>query len=230
MDVEELGKSTPTSENITLRQYSHFSWKRPRRSPMRAVIRELIETAILALLIFLALQFSVQHFRVEGSSMEPTLEDGQYLLVNKLVYLRLSVQDFVNLIPFVDVEGGEPLFTFHPPRRGEVIIFRFPRDLSRDFVKRVIGVAGDTVEIRRGRVFIDDIELDDDAYVTNRGGGSMASVTVPAGSVFVLGDNRRASHDSRDWGPVSDEHVIGRGWVSYWPVDRLHVLRAFNLP
>ena len=197
---------------------------------MRALIRELIEAAILALLIFVALQFSVQHFRVEGSSMEPTLEDGQYLLVNKLVYLRLSPQDFANLIPFVDVERSEPLFTFHPPRRGEVIVFRFPRDPSRDFVKRVIGVAGDTVELRRGRVFINGIELDDEPYVTNRGGGSMAPVRVPPGSVFVLGDNRRASHDSRDWGPVSNAHIIGRGWVSYWPVDRLHVLRAFDLP
>ena len=195
---------------------------------MRALVRELIETAILALLIFLALQFSVQNFRVEGSSMEPTLEDGQYLIANKLVYWRFSPRDVAKLIPFIDVERTEPLYTFHPPRRGEVIIFRFPGDQSRDFVKRVIGVPGEKVEIRQGRVFIDDLELDE-PYVIRPGRGSMAPVVVPPGSLFVLGDNRRASHDSRDWGPVPTDNIIGRGWLSYWPANRMHILRAFDL-
>ena len=128
---------------------------------MRALIRELIETAILALLIFIALQASVQNFRVEGSSMEPTLKDSQYLLVNKLVYLNLSPGDLRRLLPFNTVDRSETLFAFHPPRRGEIIIFHFPRDETRDFVKRVIGVAGDEVEIRRGAVFVNGRSLDE---------------------------------------------------------------------
>ena len=193
---------------------------------MRALIRELIETAILALLIFLALQSSVQNFRVEGSSMEPTLSTGQYLLVNKIVYFNLSPGDLKSLLPFTDVDRSEPLFAFHPPRRGEVIIFHFPRDITRDFVKRVIGVPGDEVEIRRGAVYVNGVELDE-PYITHPSEASMPRLIVEPDSYFVLGDNRRASNDSRDWGAVPAENVVGRAWVSYWPLDRFHTLLTF---
>lgn len=193
---------------------------------MRALIRELIETAILALLIFLALQSSVQNFRVEGSSMEPTLSTGQYLLVNKIVYFHLSPGDLKRLWPFADVDRSEPLFAFHPPRHGEIIIFHFPRDETRDFVKRVIGVAGDEVEIRRGTVFVNGVRLDE-PYITHPSEASMPRMTVPPDSYFVLGDNRRASNDSRDWGPVPAKNVVGRAWVSYWPLDQFNTLLTF---
>ena len=193
---------------------------------MRALIRELIETAILALLIFLALQSSVQNFRVEGSSMEPTLSTGQYLLVNKLVYFNLSPGDLKSLLPFADVDRSEPLFAFHPPRHGEIIIFHFPRDKTRDFVKRVIGVPGDEVEIRRGAVYVNGVVLDE-PYITRQSEASMPRTTVPPDSFFVLGDNRRASNDSRDWGPVPAENVVGRAWVSYWPLNQFDTLLTF---
>ena len=194
---------------------------------MRALIREFIETIILALAIFLAFQFSVQNFRVEGSSMEPTLEGGQYLLVNKLVYLGFDPQDLRRFVPFVEVDRGDTFYPFHPPRRGEIIIFHFPRDPSRDFVKRVIGLPGDTVEIRKGEVYVAGEKLDE-PYITDRQRRSMASVEVPEGSYFVLGDNRRFSNDSRDWGPVPADQLVGRAWLSYWPMDRWHTLDIFG--
>ncbi len=193
---------------------------------MRALIRELIETAILALLIFIALQASIQNFRVEGSSMEPTLKGGQYLLVNKLVYFSLSPSDLRRLLPFNTVDRSETLFAFHPPRHGEVIIFHFPRDETRDFVKRVIGVPGDEVEIRRGTVVVNGRDLDE-PYITHPSQASMPRLTVPPESFFVLGDNRRASNDSRDWGPVPAENVVGRAWVSYWPLNQFNTLLTF---
>ena len=202
---------------------------RGRAPPLRALIRELIETAILALLIFLGLQFSVQNFRVEGSSMEPTLHQGQYLLVNKLVYFNLAPHDIRRLVPFVDVDRDESLFAFRPPRRGEVIIFHFPRDRSRDFVKRVIGLPGDVVEMRSGTVYVDGERMEE-PYITHPSNASLSPVKVPADSYFVLGDNRRASNDSRDWGPVPAEDIVGRAWVSYWPFGQFGVLRAFALP
>lgn len=195
---------------------------------MRALIREMIETVILALLIFLALQFSIQNFRVEGSSMDPTLDEGQYLLVNKFVYFRLDPHDLNTILPFLNIQRENSLFPFHQPSRGEVIIFRFPKDPSRDFVKRVIGVPGDVVEIRRGEVFVNGQKLNE-PYVTHPDRGNMAPYTVPPDSYFVLGDNRRASNDSRDWGPVPADHIIGRAWVSYWPLDRWDTLQAFKL-
>ncbi len=195
---------------------------------MRAVVRELIGTVILALLIFLALQFSVQNFRVEGSSMEPTLEEGQYLLVNKILYLRLDPQDIFKFIPFLDSDRTNFLFPISSPERGEVIIFHFPRDPSRDFVKRVIGEPGDTVEIKRGTVLVNGEALQEPYINASKPyQGSMAPFHVGENEYFVLGDNRRASNDSRDWGAVPAENIIGKAWVNYWPLDQLRTLTTF---
>ena len=193
---------------------------------MRAIIRELFETVILALLIFLALQFSVQNFRVEGPSMRPTLEEGEYVLVNKLVYMRFRPQDVASLLPFVESDDSRDRYPIHPPRRGEVIIFEFPRDPTRDFVKRVVGVPGDLVEIENGVTFINGEELSE-PYITQTDRRDMDPVEVEEGTYFVLGDNRRASNDSRDWGTVPAGNIIGRAWVSFGPLDRWHALSAF---
>ena len=193
---------------------------------MRAVIRELFETVILALFIFVVLQLSVQNFRVQGPSMRPTLENGEHVLVNKLVYLKFDPSQLVSMLPFVDEAEESSVYPFHAPRRGEVIIFRFPRDESRDFVKRVIGVPGDTVQINDGQVVVNGIPLAE-PYITRPDRDDMNQVTVPEGNFFVLGDNRRASNDSRDWGPVPAENVIGRAWVAFWPLNRWHALSLF---
>ena len=196
---------------------------------MRAVVRELFETVILALLIFLALQISVQNFRVEGPSMRPTLDEGEYVMVNKLVYLHFRLQELTRLVPFLDVDQDRSVFPFHPPRHGEVIIFRSPEDQSRDFVKRVVGVPGDTVEIRFGRVFVNDVEQEE-PFITSRDRASMDPVRVSQDSYFVLGDNRRASNDSRDFGEVPDDNLIGRAWMTFWPLTRWQTLIASPWP
>ena len=196
---------------------------------MRALIRELFETAILGLLIFVALHLSVQNFRVQGPSMRPTLESGEYVIVNKLVYLRIDPQEIANLIPFVNVDNNKAVYPFHAPRQGDVIIFEFPRDPTRDFVKRVIGLPGDTVRIYKGRVFVNDAPLDE-PYITQQDRREMALVNVPEDSYFVLGDNRRQSNDSRDWGPVPVDNIVGRAWVSFWPLNRWHSLWSLPWP
>jgi len=192
---------------------------------LKSIIRELIETVILALVIFLALQISVQNYRVEGPSMEPTLHDGQFLFVNKLVYFRLDPQALADMLPFVETRREDSVFPFHSPSRGEVLVFKFPNDPTRDFVKRVIGISGDTVEIRLGKVFINGAQLDE-PYVTHQDRRTMASVKVGPDSYFVMGDNRRASHDSRAWGTVPLRLVIGKAWMSYWPLDRINLIKS----
>ena len=192
---------------------------------MRVIIRELFETIILALLIFVALQFSIRNYQVDGPSMRPTLEAGEYVLVNKLVYLRFRPQELAKILPFVDVDEDQNLFPFHPPERGDVIIFRFPKDESRDFVKRVVGIPGDTVEIARGQPLVNGQPLEE-PYIKHRDSRTLGPVVVPARHYYVLGDNRLSSDDSRNWGTVPLENVIGRAWVSFWPIDRWRALHA----
>ncbi|MCX7840095.1 MAG: signal peptidase I [Anaerolineae bacterium] len=157
-----------------------------------AALRELIETLILTLVIFLIIRFAVQNFRIEGSSMEPNFHDGQYLFVNKLIYM------------------------FQPPQRGDVIVFVPPNSGSRDFIKRVIGLPGERVEIRSGTVFINGEPLIEN-YPLNPGSYSSGPIVVPPDEYFVLGDNRNYSSDSHSWGTVHIKKIIGKAWFSYWP-------------
>ena len=197
------------------------------RLALRRLIREHIETVLLALTIFVALQASIQHFKVNGESMKPTLAEGERLVVNKLVYFRLDQEDVADLLPFVDPSPSSsesPLFAFSQPRHGDVIIFHYPLDPSRDFVKRIIGVPGDTIEIERGQVFRNGVAIEE-PYVTNPDRRSADAVGVPEGAYYVLGDNRSVSTDSREWGMVPLENVVGRMWFRYWPLNSLN-----NLP
>jgi signal peptidase I len=155
-------------------------------------LRELIETLILTLVIFLLIRFAVQNFRIEGYSMEPNFHDGQFWFVNKLLYL------------------------FRPPERGDVIVFIPPNNSSRDFIKRVIGLPGDTVEVINGVVYVNGGKLDED-YPLNPATYSAPPTIVPPGEYFVLGDNRNYSSDSHSWGTVAVDKIIGKAWVSYWP-------------
>ncbi len=196
---------------------------------MRVIVRELIETVILALLIFLMLHMSIGTRRVEGPSMDPTLVDGERVIVNKLNYLSFSPEGLIGLLPFVDSGDDEHLYAFDRPDTGDIVVFRAPADEDRDFVKRIIGVPGETVEIKDGVVFVDGIELQE-PYVARRDRGNMAPVTVPADTYFMLGDNRRASNDSRIFGVVPIENIHGRAWISFWPLDRLNALSVLPLP
>ena len=191
---------------------------------MSAAIREFIEAVLLALLVFFLIQVSVQNFRVEGSSMEPTLEDAEYLLVNKMVYQKIDMQRLAGLIPFWSVKQPDKRFVFHQPRRGDVIVFRYPLDPQRDFVKRVVGGPGDTVEIRRGTVYVNNVPLDEPYITQEQSSEFMGPRLLRQDEYFVLGDNRGASNDSRDWGPVPMKNIIGKVWVTYWPLSKLGLM------
>ena len=198
-----------------------------RMHSLRILIRELSETLLLSLLIFIALQFSVQNFTVEGDSMSPTLEEGRYVLVNKLSYLSLP-GELRAFIPLMDGSDESDILPFGAPKRGEVVIFRFPNDPTRDFVKRVVGVPGDVVEFSDGRLYLNG-EFREEPYVRRPDNANMSPVLVPERSYFVLGDNRRLSNDSRDWGPVPHENLVGKAWFAYWPFDGLSSFTEWSI-
>jgi signal peptidase I len=161
---------------------------------VKTVIREVLETVILTVIIFFLIQTVVRNFRVVGTSMEPNLHDSQYLIVDKIGY-RL----------------GEP-------QRGDVIVFEPPNRPGEDYVKRVVGVSGDLVEVQNGQVLINSQPIDE-PYVVYAGSYSMSPRRVGANELFVLGDNRNSSSDSHNWGMLLQDKVVGRAWISYWPPD-----------
>lgn len=196
---------------------------------MLSAAKEYIEAVIIAVAVFFILQVSVQNFKVEGSSMEPTLQNGEYLLVNKLVYLRVDMQRFSDLIPFWQVKEEKSYFPIHPPRSGDIVVFRYPLDPKRDFVKRVVAVPGQTVEIRRGVFYVDGEQVEGEYASTGQPSEQMEPRLLQANEYFVAGDNRPFSSDSRDWGPVPLENIIGKAWVVYWPFSKLGFMKGADL-
>ena len=181
------------------------------------------ETVITAAIIFVVLQAATQTFKVVGPSMRPTLVDGQHLLVNKILYQTFENDTVEELLPWVETPAdGGPAFLFHGPQRGDVIVFRPPTGEDSDFVKRVIGLPGDEIRIEDGMVFVND-EAVEDGRTTRPRGSTDFPLTVPDGGYFVLGDNRGASNDSRSWGFVNAEDIVGRVLARYWPLSEFKI-------
>ena len=160
---------------------------------MGTALREITKIILLALIIFLVVSITLGSFRVDGESMEPSLQDGEYILVNKIAY------------------------SFHPPQRGDIIVFDSPSNPGRDFIKRVIAIPGDTVEIRDGQVYING-EAIDEPYISEPPEYTYPLTQVEEDEYFVLGDNRNHSSDSHIWGMVPRENIVGRAWICYWPL------------
>ncbi len=196
----------------------------------RHISLEVLQTLVLAVLIFLAVRTIAQNFRVEGSSMEPGLHDGQYLLVNKALYFKINLNTLGKYLPFVDGGDNPERFLFRGPKRGDIVVFRFPRDPDRDFIKRIIGVPGDTVEVVDGTVFVNGVVLDE-SYTNAEARSDFDKQVVPTGNYFVLGDNRGNSSDSRSWGFVPEANIIGQAMFTYWPLGDLGGVgnRSINL-
>jgi len=181
----------------------------------RSKVREYAEAIILALILALFIRtFVVQAFKIPSPSMVPTLLIGDHILVNKFL--------FGFHIPFSDGK----IMAIREPKRGDVVVFRYPRDRKLDFIKRCIAVGGETVEVRDKQVFINGepivvpqaVFLDRGSLMNGR--DNFGPVTVPEGSIFVMGDNRDNSNDSRFWGFVDLADVKGKAMVIYWSWDK----------
>lgn len=189
--------------------------------------RELVETILLTLVIFVAVRTLVVNFRVDGESMHPSLANGQYLLVNKAVFFHFDLNTVRNILPGPDSVGKDVVYLFHPPQRGDIIVFNPPTPSDKPYVKRVIGLPGDKVTVRNRQVLVNGIVVEEPyiaaepSYTYPPGGGEF---TVPTGSIFVLGDNRNNSSDSHAFGAVPLDNVIGKAIVSYWPPEGFGVI------
>jgi len=163
-----------------------------------SVLREIVQTLLLALLLALVLRFFfVDTYMIDGPSMEPALHQGERLLVSKMTY------------------------RIRRPLPGEIVVFEEPGSDGRSLIKRVVAVEGQTLEIRQGRVILDGDELEE-SYIENPGRDSLPPQRIPAGAVFVLGDNRANSWDSRYFGMVPTRHIHGMAVLVFWPPDSFH--------
>jgi len=183
----------------------------------KSALRENFEAIIIAIVLALFIRaFIVQAFKIPSGSMLPTLQIGDHILVNKFIYgIKLPITDTV-IVPIKD------------PRPNDIVVFRYPRNPKLDYIKRVIAVAGDTVEIRKKKVYVNGKPFDDphgvhtDPRVLPATAGPrdyFGPVTVPEGKIFVMGDNRDNSFDSRFWGFVDLKAVRGKAFIIYWSWD-----------
>jgi signal peptidase I len=188
MRIEEAQGSDPSDEKI--------NWGR--------FFLDIIETLVLAGILFLGINAVSARVRVDGFSMIPTLEDGEFVLVSKINYR------------FGDVE------------RGDIIVFHFPMDPEQELIKRVIGLPGDTISVQSGMVSVNGQMLDE-PYIAAAPAYS-GNWTVPDGQLFVLGDNRNDSSDSHSWGFLPYEKVVGKAVVIYWPPQVWEVIQHTKIP
>jgi signal peptidase I len=171
-------------------------------SRLRSLVREIIETVILTVVIYAVVNFATSRFRVEGDSMQPTMHPDEYVLIDKVSYMLGA------------------------PQRGDIVVFQYPFGTERDFIKRIIGLPGETVSVAAGVVSVDGRPLDE-PYIAAPP-QYQGAWTLGADEYFVLGDNRNNSLDSHSWGPLKSDYLIGRALVVYWPMEALQVVPHFD--
>lgn len=174
---------------------------RERGKGQKSSFIEILESVVIAVVLAALIRiFIFSPFYIPSGSMEPTLQIGDRIIVSKLNYY------------------------FEEPSRGDIMVFRFPLDPSRDFVKRVIACGGETVAVRNSQLYINGKPVDEDYLPGDLQFPDFGPVKVPEGSYFVMGDNRNNSDDSRRWGPVPQEYIVGKAIFIYWPLNRIGLL------
>lgn len=186
----------------------------------KSVVREWIESIIVAFVLAMIIRaFVIQAFKIPTGSMRPTLLEGDIILVNKFIYGAK--------VPFIDFR----LPALTQPKRGDVVVFIYPENPKKDFIKRLVGVGGDKVMIKNGTLYINDKPITDELfaqiYYYNRGdfGREGEAIIVPKDSFFVLGDNSASSQDSRYWGFVPKKNILGKAMIIYWPLNRIRLIK-----
>jgi len=195
----------------------HPATKRGRKS----AIHEVIETLLLAVIIFVGVRSIVLNFRVDGQSMEPNLLNGEMLIVNRRAYSHFDMR----WLPW-ESDSASDWYPFGKPARGDIVVFNPPGQHSEPYIKRIIGLPGDRISVHDGAVYINDQRLEEDYLTSDTEWQGIATkdVLVNPGYIFVMGDNRNNSSDSRVFGQVPISSVIGKAWVAYWPLSQVKLV------
>lgn len=165
--------------------------------------REIVETVALTILIFLAIRFTVQNYQIDGTSMTNTLQNGQFVLVNKVSYF------------------------FHAPSRGDIVVCQEPDRPDLDIIKRVIGIPGDTITTTSTDIWVNGVKLNE-PYIRGKYNPQAITETVPPNDYFVMGDNRPDSKDSRYFGFVPRDYIVGKAILVYWPLNQWQLINNYS--
>lgn len=190
-----------------------------RSTRKKSAIREWVESIIIAFILAMIIRaFIIQAFKIPSGSMRPTLKEGDRILVNKFIYGAR--------VPFTNLR----LPGLRELQRGDVIVFIYPKDKKRDFIKRFIAKGGESIQIKDGKIYINDKALDEPKfarYYCNRApyGKEGDEIVIPPNHFYVLGDNSASSQDSRYWGFVPNEYLLGEAILIYWPLNRIRIIR-----
>jgi signal peptidase I len=170
----------------------------------RSLVREILETVLLTVLLFLVINTVTGRSQVNGSSMEPTLHNGQYLIISKITYW------------------------IHPPERGDIIVLHPPNNSDEDYIKRIVGLPGERIEVRDGKVWVEGVALDE-PYIASAP-KYPGTWTLVEEEYLVFGDNRNDSSDSHSWGPLEGGRIVGKAWLSYWPPEHWGIVKHHAFP
>jgi len=165
--------------------------------------REVVEILVITGLIFIVVRLVIQSYHIDGPSMQPELTTNEYVMVNKVVYF------------------------FHAPERGDVIVFHYPHDTTQDYIKRIIGIPGDIIETDNTRIWVNGTLLKE-PYISAPFNQQAAKWKVGSNQYFVVGDNRPVSDDSRSWGFVPRDYIIGKAAAVFWPLSQFHFINTYS--
>jgi signal peptidase I len=197
-----------------------------RRTAQKSVVREYVEAFVVAIALAAVLRTCfVQAYKIPSGSMETTLLIGDHIIVNKLIFGLRMPDSLFGLTPWADkIPYGKYLFQFEQVHRGDVVVFVYPEDPTKDFIKRVVAIPGDTVEVKEGQLYLNGARVDapyarfdvPSGERSNSPRDSVAATPIPPGQYFMMGDNRDRSYDSRFWGTASRDAIEGRAMFIYW--------------
>lgn len=173
-----------------------------RKKKQGMFLGEILESVAIAVILAVIIRFFLfQPFYIPSGSMEPTLKPGDRIIVNKLIY------------------------RYSQPKRGDIMVFKYPRDPQRDFIKRVVGLPGETIDIKDSIVYINNSVIPQPFLEPGLKFGSFGPVDIPDNSYFMMGDNRNNSEDSRVWGTLPSENIVGKAMFIYWPLSRIGIVK-----
>jgi signal peptidase I len=206
----------------------------PVEPKRRGLASEIFRFALMIIAITLLARAFISPFEVDGQSMTPNLHDHDRVFVSRARYLHFNLNRWINLLPGEDRQGTDIWYPFNQPQRGDIVVLDPPTQSDKPFIKRVIGLPGETVTFHNGYVYIDGVRLDEsyiNGPITNCDRQAYCNIgPIPEGYVFVLGDHRDNSEDSRYFGPVAIDQLIGEAWFTNWPMDVIGRIPSADYP